>query len=151
METVGRILEAHPVPCYAGRMCPTPPSPDWLPLATFIVQTGTLIGAGLVAYAALRQAGTARKRHEEQTIADRERRITESVAKAGEQLGSDKLKVRLIAIYTLERIAGESQREYWPIMETLTAYVRERAPCPPVAGSRQPLRPTPGRQRGRDG
>ena len=29
------------------------------------------------------------------------------------------------------RIARESEREYWPIMETLTAYVRERAPWPP--------------------
>jgi Pentapeptide repeats (8 copies) len=28
-------------------------------------------------------------------------------------------------------IAQESEREYWPIMETLTAYVREHAPWPP--------------------
>ena len=69
--------------------------------------------------------------HEAQTTADRERRITESFATAVEQLGSDKLETRLGAIYTLERIAQESVREYWPIMETLTAFVREHAPWPP--------------------
>jgi hypothetical protein len=74
----------------------------------------------------LAQARTARRRHEAQTTADRERRITESFAKAVEQLGSDKLVARLGGIYTLERISRE-EREYWPIMETLTAYVRERA------------------------
>lgn len=83
------------------------------------------------ARSALKQSETAAKRHEEQTAADRERRITESFAKAIEQLGDDKLEVRLGGIYTLERIARESEREYWPIMETLTAYVRERAPWPP--------------------
>ena len=77
-----------------------------------------------------KQAETA-LRHEEQTSADRERRITESFAKAVEQLGSDKLETRLGGIYTLERIARESEREYWPIMETLTAFVREHAPWPP--------------------
>ena len=83
------------------------------------------------AAAAFEQAKTAAERHDEQTRADRERRITESFAKAVEQLGSDKLETRLGAIYTLERIAQESAREYWPIMETLTAFVRERAPWPP--------------------
>ena len=77
------------------------------------------------------QAKTAADRHEAQTKADQERRITESFAKAVEQLGSDKLETRLGAIYTLERISQESEREYWPIMETLTAYVREHAPWPP--------------------
>lgn len=76
------------------------------------------------------QAKTAGERHEEQTNADRERRITESFAKAVEQLGSDKVETRLGAIYTLERISKESEREYWPIIEILTAFVRERAPWP---------------------
>lgn len=43
------------------------------------------------------------------------------MAKAGEQLGSGNLETRLIGIYTLERISRESEREYWPIMETLTS------------------------------
>jgi hypothetical protein len=47
------------------------------------------------------------RRHLAQTKADTERRITESFSKAIEQLGSDKLEVRLGGIYTLERIACE--------------------------------------------
>ena len=36
--------------------------------------------------------------------------------------------MRLGGIYALERIANDSDKDYWPIMETLTAYVRERVP-----------------------
>ena len=56
-----------------------------------------------------------------------DRQITEHYTRAVEQLGSDKLEVRLGAIYALERIARDSERDHWPIMEILTAYVRERA------------------------
>jgi hypothetical protein len=87
----------------------------------------TFVGAALLAWAALRQAKTARLRHEEQTASDRQRHITESLSKAVEQLGSEKLAVRLGGIYTMERISRESRRDYWPVMETLTAFVRERA------------------------
>jgi hypothetical protein len=115
---------------------------DVVPLATLL---GGLVGLWLLyirtratdrtaraaldqAKVAADQAKTAAERHEDQTRADRERRISESFAKAVEQLGSDKLETRLGAIYTLERISQEkeSEREYRPIMETLTAYVRER-------------------------
>src|SRR5512132_2244120 len=116
--------------------CP-PSQVDWSSWATWsclredIAPIATFVGAAIVAFAALAQARTARRRHQEQTAADRERRIMESFAKAVEQLGSDKLETRLGGIYTLERISRESEREYWPIMETLTAYVREHAPWPP--------------------
>ena len=45
-----------------------------------------------------------------------------------DQLGSDKLEVRLGAIHTLKRISQDPQyREYRrPILEALTAFVRER-------------------------
>jgi len=39
------------------------------------------------------------------------------------------LEVRLGAIYALERIAQDSERDHIPIMETLCAYVRENAPA----------------------
>jgi hypothetical protein len=134
------------------------PSPDWLSwefwarysqvLYHFALILAGLIGIPLLyirtvaanrsanaaleqAKTAAEQAKTAAERHEEQTASDRERRITESFAKAVEQLGNDKLETRLGGIYTLERIARESEREYWPIMETLTAFVRERVPWPP--------------------
>ena len=61
------------------------------------------IGAALLIGAALQQAATAQRRHKEQTDADRQRRITESFSKATEQLGSDKIEVRLGGIYTLVR------------------------------------------------
>jgi hypothetical protein len=93
-----------------------------------LIRLLTFVGAGIAAWAALTQARIARQRHEEQTKADLQRRITESFTKAVEQLGSDKLQVRLGGIYTLERISRESELDYWPIMETLTAFVRERAP-----------------------
>src|SRR5262249_36179474 len=51
----------------------------------------------------------------------------ESFGKAVEQLGSEKLETRLGGIYTLERLSQESERDYWPIMETLTAFIREHA------------------------
>jgi Pentapeptide repeats (8 copies) len=92
-----------------------------------VTPIATFIGAAVIAWAALQQAGTARLRHEEQTKADWRRRITESFSKAAEQLGHDKLEVRLGGIYTMERISKESPDDYWPVMETLTAFVRERA------------------------
>ena len=106
-----------------------------------LIPLATLIAASVVAWAALkqakianwnaelatRQAEIARLRHEEQTKADLQRRITESFTKAVEHLGSDNLQVRLGGIYTLERISRESELDYWPIMETLTGFVRERA------------------------
>jgi len=64
-------------------------------------------------------------RHFAQTEADRQRRITDSFSKAAEQLASDKFEVRLGGIYTLERISRESFVDYWPAMETLTAFIRE--------------------------
>jgi hypothetical protein len=57
-----------------------------------------------------------------------DRQITEHYTRAVEQLGSDKLELRLGAIYALERIARDSERDHWPIMEILTAYVREHSP-----------------------
>jgi hypothetical protein len=77
--------------------------------------------ADRTAEAAATQAKTAADRHEAQTDADRERRITESFAKAVEQLGSDKRETRLGAIYTLERISQEreSEREYGAVGEVV--------------------------------
>jgi len=72
-------------------------------------------------------AGVALARHFAQTNADRQRRITEGFSKTVEQLGSDKLEVRLGGIYSLERISKESPDDYWTVMENLTAFVRERS------------------------
>lgn len=66
-------------------------------------------------------------------IADKNRKIaqeaqiTERFTKAIEQLGHQSIDVRMGAIYALERIAKDSPQDHWTIVETLCAYVRERA------------------------
>ena len=95
------------------------------------------------AQAALRQADIAQEGH-----------YTDLFTKAVEQLGATRevkryvdvakgdtterelvtvtepnLEVRLGAIYALDRIARDSERDHWPIMEVLCAYVRNPQNC----------------------
>ena len=58
-----------------------------------------------------------------------EGQVTDRFTKAIEQLGSEHLEIRLGGIYALERIARDSFRDHWSVMEVLTAYVRENAPA----------------------
>ena len=53
--------------------------------------------------------------------------INERFAKATEMLGSNIIEQCLGAIYQLERIAQDSPRDHWVVMETLCAYIRENA------------------------
>jgi hypothetical protein len=53
--------------------------------------------------------------------------VTERFTRAIDQLGNKKLEIRLGGIYALERIAKESKKDYWSIMEILTAYVRKNS------------------------
>ena len=72
------------------------------------------------------------------TLVTEQGHITDRYTKAIEQLGATKtsddgksvpnVEVRLGAIYALERIAFDSPRDHWTIMEVLTAYVRENSP-----------------------
>lgn len=66
----------------------------------------------------------------QETLADaRKRQTAERFAKAVEQLGSKDLQIRIGAIYAFEQIAVDAKEEYhWPIMQVLSAYVRELAP-----------------------
>ncbi len=68
-----------------------------------------------------------------------EGQITERFTKAIEQVGSEKLEIRLGGIYALERIARDSERDHSVIMEVLTAYVRENS-------AERNLRPQPEKQ-----
>jgi hypothetical protein len=56
-----------------------------------------------------------------------EGKLTERFSKAVELLGSEKLDVRLGGIYALERIARDSHKDHWTVMEVLTAFVREHS------------------------
>jgi uncharacterized protein YjbI with pentapeptide repeats len=54
--------------------------------------------------------------------------ITERFTQAINQLGAREGNVRLGGVYSLERTAREDLDYHWPIMEVLTAYVRQQAP-----------------------
>ena len=88
-----------------------------------IAQTigGLLVLLGL--YATFRNMEIAR---ENLRVAE-EGKLTERFSKAVELLGSDKLDIRLGGIYALERIAQDSLKDHWTVMEVLTAFVREQS------------------------
>jgi hypothetical protein len=56
-----------------------------------------------------------------------EAQLADRLTQAVDQLRDRNLGVRLGGIYALERLARTSENDYWPIMEILTAFVRERA------------------------
>ena len=60
----------------------------------------------------------------------REQIINERFSKAVEQLGHNQLAVRVGAIYALARLAKDSPRDHWTIMEMLAFFLREQCPCP---------------------
>ena len=106
------------------------------------------LGAGLLAAGAL--IFTARnfnllRRNSEQTDQWQRRtheltgqgQVTDRYTKAIEQLGSDKLDVRIGGIYALERVARDSARDHPTVIEVLTAFIREHSheqPPPPDPG-----------------
>ena len=68
----------------------------------------------------------------------REGQITERFTRAVDQLGHASVDIRLGGIYALERIARESAVDHGPIMEIITAWIREHAapPRPPFSSGR---------------
>jgi uncharacterized protein YjbI with pentapeptide repeats len=71
-----------------------------------------------------------------------EDQMTDRFTQAIKQLGSEELETRLGGIYALERIAGDSEKDYWPVMEVLTAYLRENARWQEVQSQAPPRFPT---------
>jgi hypothetical protein len=60
-----------------------------------------------------------------------EKQVTERFSKAVEMLSNENsIYTRLGGIYALERIAKDSAKDHWQIMEILTAFVREKARLP---------------------
>jgi len=56
-----------------------------------------------------------------------EGKLTERFSKAVELLGSDKLDIRLGGIHALERIARDSLKDHWMVVDVLTAFIREQS------------------------
>ena len=73
--------------------------------------------------------------------------VTDRYTKAIEQLGSDKLDVRIGDIYALERVARDSPRDHPTVMEVLSAFIREHShkpwPEPDPASREQELSTRP--------
>ena len=91
-----------------------------------------LVGAGALAFTALNfnllrrnseQADQWQRRTHELT---EQGQVTDRYSKAVEQLGSDKLAVRIGGIYALERVARDSAKDHSTVMEVLTAFIREQ-------------------------
>jgi uncharacterized protein YjbI with pentapeptide repeats len=91
-----------------------------------------LVGTLFTALSSIRQTQQSLELNRAQLRVAEEGQITERFTKAIEQLGSDKLAIRLGGIYALERIAKDSPRDHWTVMEVLTAFVRANAPAPRV-------------------
>jgi uncharacterized protein YjbI with pentapeptide repeats len=60
------------------------------------------------------------------------RLITERFSKAVEQLASDKIEIRLGAIYSLERLAKDSPKDHCSIMQVLASFIKENSPLETV-------------------
>jgi len=73
-----------------------------------------------------------------QLAASQEQNITDRFSKAVEQLGHEKASVRIGGIYALARIAHDSSKDHWMIMEVLTAFVRDRRGLAGAGFSTQP-------------
>jgi hypothetical protein len=71
---------------------------------------------------------------QEELSLTRQGQITERFTRAIDQLGNDRLEVRIGGIYALESIARESEQQYWPIVEVVTAFVRTRTSQAPEEG-----------------
>jgi hypothetical protein len=65
----------------------------------------------------------------------RQGQITERFGRAIDELKDPDITVRLGGIFTLDRIAGESERDRPAISNILAAYVRTRSPWPPPGDS----------------
>jgi uncharacterized protein YjbI with pentapeptide repeats len=64
---------------------------------------------------------------DDQKIAQEEQ-MTNRFSKAAELLGHENISVRMAALYALERIANDSDKDYDVIMETIAAYIRSLNP-----------------------
>ena len=97
-----------------------------------VISSLTLFGTGLAAFALIFNFWDA----QEERRLTQERLITDRFTKSVEQLGKVNLAtkkkeetVRSGGIYALERIAHDSPKDHWTIMEVLSSYVRNESPA----------------------
>lgn len=113
-----------------------PPAIDWLTvefwtatpesIRDFVWVGGAIVGVLLLAWRTWAANKSAKAADTQAKVAE-QGHITDRFTKAVEQLGNDHLEVRVGAIYALERIAKDSARDYWAIIETFATYVRQES------------------------
>jgi uncharacterized protein YjbI with pentapeptide repeats len=86
--------------------------------------TAVLIGAALAYVQFSQQQQTSQRQFTQQQQVARDLLISNQVAKGFEQLGNDKLVVRLGGVYALEGVMNNSEQYHQPVLEALSAFVR---------------------------
>ncbi|OLZ51112.1 hypothetical protein BS329_17885 [Amycolatopsis coloradensis] len=104
------------------------------------IATIATLATGLAAVGALYVTNRTLDATRQQIAISEQGQYTDRFGKAVEQLGSDKIDIRLGGIYALERLAKDSARDANTITRLLGAYIREHT-CPtgapaPAAGPR---------------
>lgn len=101
---------------------------DRVPLETELVKVIAQIVLGILVIGTLWIAWRRATAAEQTVKVAQEGQITERFTRAVEQLGNrESMAIRLGGIYALERIAKDSPKDHWQVMEVLTAYVRENS------------------------
>jgi hypothetical protein len=83
-----------------------------------------LVGAALAYVQFTQQQRTSQEQFTQQQQASRDLLVSNQVSNF-EQLGSDKVVVRLGGIYALEGVMNNSEQYHQPVLEALSAFVRE--------------------------
>jgi hypothetical protein len=148
--------EIASAPLLLGNPSGAAPKSEGTPsLTVFFTVLAALVGGPLAIWRVITAHVQAQAAHRQAAIA-REAHYTDLFTKAIEQLGATRdvtryaeastegdgaspvqlvtetepnLEVRLGAIYALDRIARDSERDHWPIMQVLCAYVRSPQNC----------------------
>jgi len=120
LAAAAAVLVVWPLPSLLTRH----PRVDAATRHTAITNTRT----GLVATLAVLGAGVGLAYTARTYRLSREGHVTDRYTKAVEQLGSDKVEVRLGGIYALERLMRDSSTDQPTIVEVLAANIREHAP-----------------------
>jgi hypothetical protein len=84
-----------------------------------------LIGAGFAYLQFTQQQKTSQQQFSQQQQTAQQLLVSNQVSKGFEQLGSDKAVVRLGGIYALEGVMNTSEQYSYPVLEALSAFVRD--------------------------
>jgi len=110
--------------------------------SALIGAAAALIGVGGTVIVAITGARNTRQTNQATIGAAREAQFAERYSRAIEQIGSDKLDIRIGGIYALEGIALDSARDHPTVIEVLSTFIREHPRSPPEASRSERGPPT---------